>query len=97
MFTYKLRKGPKVGLRPNDRLDASTSSRVKTNNRVMIRASEWGESQLRDWAFEWENPSSGVGFTIGFLVSVLLHQRSCELGNDLKLGCNPSTDWMFLI
>jgi len=47
MFTCK--KRPEVGMLPSDRLDASTPSRGKTHNRVMI------------WSSEWENPSSGVG------------------------------------
>ena len=54
MLTHKLERGTEMGVWPIDRLDASTLSRGKTHNRVTIRTSEW------------ENPSSGVGFTVAF-------------------------------
>ena len=76
-----------------DKLDASTLSRGETHNRVTI------------WSSEWGNPSGGVGPLSGGNLNMelgsrllpsgdVVHQRSCELGKDLKKGCDSSIDWM---
>jgi len=88
IFTCKLERGSEVAVRLIDRLDASTLSKGKTHNRVTIRTSELGESQQWSWAFEWGNPSNGIGFTVaskwGFAVMSKAHRGALEAQGDAR-------------
>ena len=50
-----------MGMRPGDRLDASTLSGGKTHNRVAIRTFEWGDPNGRVEPPSGETPVAELG------------------------------------
>jgi len=76
-----------------NKLDASTLTSGRTHNWVTIQTSEWENLSSGVRPPSGGDSSSGVGFAVASEWG-LIHQQSCELGKDLKLGCDPSTYWI---
>ena len=93
MLTCTFGRGSEVGVRPIDRLNASTLSRDRDPQQGDDPNLQVGGSQQGSWASKWGNPAVELGSQL--LPSWdLTHQRSCELGKHLNWGCNPLTYWM---
>ena len=75
IFACKFGKGPKVGVRSSDRLDASTLIKSKTHNRLTIQTSEW------------ENLSIGVGILVASKWGFCPISRIVNLVRPWKIGC----------